>query len=236
MKNHTDTLPRPQGWHRRNGLEVPAPHLLDRNGEPFNSGGESQLNGRQLRQLRRSRGLSQVELAELLGVTQPNISRWEAGFEQTPLRIRGRLKDILTGHKQNAAGFYSRVARFDPNLAAYDVKPFSIPIIKLSQPVANMLSEPAENYIGKDFRRIFKSDWLDDLFQGRPLSDYALVHLNHDLVPEEPNPRISAYRSDVLLYIFQPEDSTPMIIGRANFSEATGEPARIVNTISLDEF
>ena len=236
MKNHGEVIDHQDIWKATAGLETPTPHLLDAHGEPFNSGAGSQLNGRKLRQLRRSRGLSQIELAELLGVTQPNISRWEAGYEPTPLRIRGRLKDILTGHKQNAAGFFSRVARFDPNLSAHDVKPFSLPIIKLSQPVANMLPEPAENYIGKDFRRIFKSDWLDDLFQGRPLSDYALVHLNHDLVPEEPNARISACRSDVLLYIFQPEDSTPMIIGRANFSEATGEPARIVNTISLDEF
>ncbi|MEP1206322.1 MAG: helix-turn-helix domain-containing protein [Rhizobiaceae bacterium] len=210
--------------------------LLERQGELSSEENSILLNGRKLRQLRRSRGLSQMELAELLGVTQPNVSRWEAGFEQTPERIRSRLKDVLTGNKQNAVSFFSRVARFDPTLSAYDVKPFSLPIIKLSHNTASMLSQPPNYYVGKDFRRVFKSDWLDDLFQGRPLSDFALVHINHDLIPDEPNPRIAAYRVDALLYIFQPADSSPMIIARSHFSKPTGKPAHLVNAVTMDEF
>ncbi len=194
------------------------------------------LSGRKLRELRRSRGLSQVELAELLGVTQPNISRWEAGFEKTPVRIRGRLKDILLGHKQNAASFFSRVACFDPTLSAYEIKPFSLPIIKLSHNTASMLSRPPSEYIGKDYRRVFKSDWLDEIFENRLMSDFALLHLNHDLVPEEPNPRISAYRIDVKMYVFQPEESTPMVVARSHFSKPTGQPPLLINSIAIDEF
>lgn len=236
MKEHGGLLNHNDEWAGLFRPDTADTHLLDRDGELLKPGSSNQLNGRKLRQLRRSRGLSQVELAELLGVTQPNVSRWEAGFEKTPARILGRMKDILTGQKQNAASFFSRIASFDPTLSAYDVKPFSIPIIKLSHNTASMLSNPPSSYVGKDFRRVFKSEWLDDLFQGRPMSDFALIHLNHDLVPEEPNPRIAAYRVDVLLYIFQPPGSTPMIIARSHYSDPTGKPARIINSISLDEF
>ncbi|MEP0944724.1 MAG: helix-turn-helix transcriptional regulator [Rhizobiaceae bacterium] len=85
--------------------------------------------GLQLRKLRRSRGLNQAQLAELLGVTQPNISRWEAGFERTPVRLKDKLRDILTGHNRHAGDYYYRVADSDPSLTAFEVKQFSLPIV-----------------------------------------------------------------------------------------------------------
>ncbi len=45
---------------------------------------ETQFAGRKLRELRRSRGLTQIQLADLLNVTQPMISRWESGLELAP--------------------------------------------------------------------------------------------------------------------------------------------------------
>ena len=193
------------------------------------------FNGLQLRMLRRSRGLNQTQLAELLGVTQPNVSRWEAGFERTPARLQGKLKDILTGHNGHAGEYFYRVAHSDPSLTAHEIKQFSLPIVKLSEGAASMLSKKPADYIGKDFRRVFKTDWLDDLFQSRPLTDFALVHLNHDLIPEEENPRIRAKRVDTLLYIFRPEDGVPLMLAHAHFSAPTGEPARIVHAISLED-
>ena len=236
MKEVGGILKHTKGWDTMSQANKFETDLLERQSEFSSEENSTLLHGRKLRQLRRSRGLSQVELAELIGVTQPNVSRWEAGFEKTPKRIRGRLKDILTGDKQNAVSFFSRVARFDPTLSAYDVKPFSLPIIKLSHNTASMLSQPPDYYVGKDFRRVFKFDWLDDLFQGRPISDFALVHVNHDLIPDEPNPRIAAYRVDALLYIVQPAESSPMIIARSHFSKPTGKPAYLVDSVTMDEF
>ena len=193
------------------------------------------FNGLHLRQLRRSRGLNQVQLAELLGVTQPNISRWEAGFEPTPTRLRERLKDILTGHNRNAGEYFCRVAKNDPSLSAFECKQFSLPIIDLSTDMAAMLPRPTREYVGKDFRRVFKTEWLDDLFDDRPLTDYALIHINHDLVPEKGNPNSAPKRVDALLYVFQPEAGVPLMLVNGYFSKYTGAPARLVHAITLDD-
>ena len=193
------------------------------------------FNGRRLRELRRSRGLNQTELAELLGVTQPNISRWEAGFESTPTRLRDRLKDILTGYNRHAGDFFRKVANADTEFAAHEIRHFSIPILKLSQRSASMLARDPSFYIGKDFRRVFNTDWMEELFHSRPLTDYALVKISHDLVPEDPNAKIPSVRTEPTLYIFKPDNGYPLMLARGQFSKATGEPAKLISAIALDE-
>lgn len=210
-------------------------HLHEFDTELASAESSESFSGLQLRKLRRSRGLNQAQLAELLGVTQPNISRWEAGFEPTPLRLRERLKDILTGHNRNAGEFFCRTAKSDPSLSAFECKQFSLPIIDLSAGMAQLLPRPADTYVGKDFRRVFKTEWLDDLFDDRPLTDFALIHINHDLVPEDAGPNISPKRVDALLYVFQPEAGVPMLLINGYFSKSTGEPARLVHAITVDD-
>ena len=46
---------------------------------------------------RRAKKLSQAQLAELVGVTQAQISRWEKGQAQPSAENRKRLMEILTG-------------------------------------------------------------------------------------------------------------------------------------------
>ena len=63
----------------RDTTNVISPEDLDRHLHEFDTDlsrveRSETFNGLQLRQLRRSRGLNQVQLAELLGVTQPNVA------------------------------------------------------------------------------------------------------------------------------------------------------------------
>ena len=76
------------------------------------------FNGHNLRMVRRHRGLNQTELADLLGVTQPNVSRWEAGFEETPQRIRRMLKEILFTRHDQLGNYFMRLAKSDSQISA----------------------------------------------------------------------------------------------------------------------
>jgi len=51
--------------------------------------------GGQLRRFRRLRALKQVALAELVGVDQATISRWESGRQSPDLAMQQRLRDLM---------------------------------------------------------------------------------------------------------------------------------------------
>ena len=51
--------------------------------------------GRALKQTRRERGLSQCDLADLIGVSQGRISAWENGRDDIPYKVRLKLIDVF---------------------------------------------------------------------------------------------------------------------------------------------
>ena len=61
--------------------------------------GDRAISSPDLKQMRRLRGISQAQLAHLMAVTQPTISKWERGIEEIPFRSRLRLIDIMQNRK-----------------------------------------------------------------------------------------------------------------------------------------
>lgn len=214
------------------GSNIPARMEIDNTltGERFDTSNLGQaefFNGLNLRLLRRSRGLSQVELSELLGVTQPNISRWEAGAEKTPLRIQQQLQEILFEGTRVENKFILGLTRSNPNVTVLQLNQYSLPILQLSHYAASLLSCAPEDVVGKDYRRVFKSEWFDEVFRSRPLSDFALVNVHHDLQPDERHGSNQAVRSHTSLYVLHPVDEVPLVVASARYSTATGEPPKV---------
>lgn len=59
------------------------------------SGGGIEDWGAQLRRFRRLRALKQTALAEIVGVDQATVSRWESGRQNPDLRMQQRLRDLM---------------------------------------------------------------------------------------------------------------------------------------------
>jgi transcriptional regulator with XRE-family HTH domain len=59
--------------------------------------------GRALRRWRRLRGVKQSHAAEMFGVTQATLSRWERGRHRVPEAARRRLERLLTAPLDSAA-------------------------------------------------------------------------------------------------------------------------------------
>ena len=83
------------------------------------AGKELFADGSALKQARRQRGLSQGDLAELVGVSQSRISAWENGYDDVPYKARLRLIDVLS----NKRGILDRIIRNlidqDPYVTVY---------------------------------------------------------------------------------------------------------------------
>ncbi len=193
------------------------------------------FKGHNLRMVRRKRGLSQTELADLLGVTQPNVSRWEAGFEETPQRIRRLLKDILFTRNDQLRNYFMRLAQSDSQISVIQLNRYSLPIAKLADYVLKMLPAEEQNYVGEDYRRIFDTDWIDLLFQNRPITDFALVGVNYDLRPDKRFNPSYAVRAHSFIYIVQPEDGSPLLLENARYTAATGEAPMLSHAITKEE-
>lgn len=65
-----------------------------------------------VRQFRLSRGLNQAELAELCGVGQPTVSRWECGKQIPDRRTRTRLRAVLHAQDSRSDDAIIRSVRF----------------------------------------------------------------------------------------------------------------------------
>src|SRR5258708_16006210 len=81
--------------------EVYGAYPIEVNETPMNKPAQLELVGRKIRQLRRQRKLTQVELADRIGVHQSDLSRMEQGEYKvgldTLLKILGTF-DLSIGH------------------------------------------------------------------------------------------------------------------------------------------
>ncbi|MEM7564996.1 MAG: helix-turn-helix transcriptional regulator, partial [Pseudomonadota bacterium] len=66
-----------------------------------------------LRLARRQHGLSQVELADILRISQSNISRWENGYEAIPERMSIALAEIFAQSKERVNPYLRRLLEAD---------------------------------------------------------------------------------------------------------------------------
>lgn len=57
--------------------------------------------GQALRRFRRTNGMKQEHLAELLNVSQGTVSRWESGAHEPEIAQRHRILDIVAAHADN---------------------------------------------------------------------------------------------------------------------------------------
>lgn len=105
---------KPKWWPHRPTAREPATCSI----KPPNS--DALLDGAALKQARRQRGLSQGDLADLIGVSQSRISAWENEYDEVPYKARLRLIDVLS----NKRGVLDRIIRNlidnDPYVTVYE--------------------------------------------------------------------------------------------------------------------
>ena len=67
--------------------------------------------GASVRQWRRSVGLTQAQLAELIGVTQGLVSRWESGHEALPARQLNSVYNLMSNKTRSLDPLIKRFLR-----------------------------------------------------------------------------------------------------------------------------
>ena len=76
--------------------------------------------GRSLKQTRRQRGLSQCDLADLIGVSQGRISAWENGRDDIPYKVRLKLIDVFSNKRGLLDRFVRKLIDTDPYVSVFE--------------------------------------------------------------------------------------------------------------------
>ncbi len=125
--------------------------MMNRRSEIENTGSI----GERVRQARKAAGLSQADLAERIGVSQPAIATWESGVHDPRRVVMAKLADALSiSHEWLTAGARSRSEVDSQAAAAYLRRPLRhVPVISFDS-AAMFAADPnadphqmAEDYI-----------------------------------------------------------------------------------------
>ena len=112
-----------------------------------------------LRNARRARGLTQKDLAKLLGVTQARISQWESGREEIPARQVGCLIDIFENRGDRIGPLLDRMLRRDPMLSVQSEN--GEYLIKECEAVCQAYRLHAPDVNGRPHAATFEAKWKD---------------------------------------------------------------------------
>jgi len=113
--------------------------------------------GRKLREARRNFGLSQGNLASILGITQARISRWEGGKEEIPKRHRDTLFEVFLNKRGQLDPLINRLIKQDPSLAVASGD--SERILHESSDVLSAFRLERSDVDGEELAKTFDAEW-----------------------------------------------------------------------------
>lgn len=132
-----------------------------------------------LRALRGRYGLSQTSLAELIGVAQATVSRWECGAEEIATRRRHQLLEL----------FSNRHGHFDPmigamvsNLPFVSVFGAHQEVVYIKGPTVGRAGVKTAEMIGRRSDEVIDMSWRRDLFHGVAEQDLFMTDCIHQII------------------------------------------------------
>jgi transcriptional regulator with XRE-family HTH domain len=99
--------------------------------------------------------MTQNELADYLGISQPAVARWEAGLDEIPVRRRQQLSDLFLNRQDKIHPLIERIARQDQTVTI--CKPSGL-FIRAQR---KMLNDSGLNATDVDGH--YKQEWFGEL-------------------------------------------------------------------------
>lgn len=185
-----------------------------------------------LRAARRQRGISQVQLADVLGVHQSNITRWERGKEAIPRARRLELIDILENRRGVITPFLLRLLGTSGNYAVQSRD--SMTMFKDAENILTAFRLNRSDVDGRHVGRVFDGEWKYTEPKFQPMQTISAVYERDvKLINSE-----TILRCEVEVVNIKLEHHDPVTLARTvRTVPATGEPikwGKVLLTTDLD--
>ena len=198
------------------------------------------LSGTALREARRLRGLSQIELAELLNISQSRVSAWERGYDDVPNRQRHRLIDIMSNRSGVLNPLLKKLVKFNPHLAIYE------PTVSdgladfrwlhiANFPQMKFLANRSE-FIGKRISEFFNIKWCSEVQPDGPFAGHLMIDVERDVKTNLQHGGQCLYRMRSRQIFVDFEGHSQLVLAHHTMClESAGQPDRIYSTLRLDD-
>lgn len=132
-----------------------------------------------LRRLRRRFGISQTCLADLLGVNQATVSRWERGTEELNLRRKRELFDLFSNRRGHFDPLIKRLVDRLPFVTVFNGRR---ELLHISEHLARRNGVAANELLGHTCEEVIDMSWERQLFGGEPNENILMADCVHCVV------------------------------------------------------
>jgi DNA-binding transcriptional regulator YiaG len=142
--------------------------------------------GRGLKGLRRQRGMSQIDVADVLNVSQSNVSRWESGREPIPHQKKLVLQGLLCELKEELSPSLKRLVGRDPDVSVFLSKNVKKHLdfrwLHLGADLAGYFGISESVVRTKRSADVFDPSWRSCIYNIEGIGDSVLVEFERDCV------------------------------------------------------
>ena len=197
-------------------------------------------SGKALREARRLRGLSQVELAQLLDISQSRVSAWERGYDDVPGRLRHRLIDIMSNRSGVLDPLLKKLVKIDPQLAIYE------PAVSdgladfrwlhmATFPQMAFLANRSQ-FIGRRISEFFNIKWCSEVQPDGPFAGHLMIDVERDVRTNVQHGGKCLYRMRSRQMFVDFEGHSQLVLAHHTMClDSVGQPDRIHSVLRLDD-
>ena len=197
-------------------------------------------SGTALRDIRRSRGLSQTDLANLLSISQSRVSAWERGYDEVPSRLRHQLIDIFLNKNGALDPLIRNMIATETNLAVYSptytdgcadfkvLHPADTPNVDFMRPTGG--------FCGHCVSEFFELYWYKEACAGRSLREKLMVDVERDVVTAAKFGHKPVFRLRTQHLHLAFDGYTELVLARNTMlGQVTNQPIKTRDTLFIDE-
>ena len=181
---------------------------------------------------RRRRGMTQGQLANLLGIKQANISRWESGKEPVPRVQRLCLIDVFENKGGRITPILERMIRRDPSISIQSIRDDRI--LRESPEVLNAFKLQRSDIEGAEHARVYDVRWKASQPEAE---EFVSLDYHRDIFLNPDHGASVGYRMHIELFMLELEHNQLVAIRRnLGLWGATGEDVNFKAVQMVSDF